>query len=204
MVVKSLLIYVHGFLCTNAPPRVAALREYISDHQLDIDLLNPQLPGKPQPAVQLLEEMIASASGKYESVLLIGHSLGGYFATYLATKHNLKAVLINPVIHGYEIMCEYIGPCYSPHFDESFVIDVEDIEYLVGLDVEGIPDKSSFLIFQQMGDEIINQQEVSAYFDGCKMVVEEGGNHDFVNFERQFATLVEFLLGDLSSVEEQG
>ena len=191
----TLVIYVHGFLCTNNPPRVSALRQHVEEHQLAIDVVSPRLPGKPRAAITLLETLIETQAPKYESIVLIGHSLGAYFSTYLVSKYHLKAVLLNPVIHGYEIMCEYLGECYSPHFDEHFEITMDDIEYLVGLDVETIPHKQNVMVLQQLGDEIIDQRKVSSYFDGCRLLIEEGGNHDYANFEQHLEMVVAFLCG---------
>ena len=190
---SRLIIYIHGFLCTNNPPRVSALQHFVDERNLDIVVQSPQLPGKPKQAVEQLEQLIETESDNVESIALIGHSLGAYFAAYLATKYHLRAVLLNPVIHGYQIMCEYIGQCYSPHFNEHFEIDVDDIEYLVTLDGEPEANKQSVLVLQQLGDEISDPQEVISYFQDYPMRVEKGGNHDFVGFERHFETAIHFL-----------
>ena len=190
---SRLIIYIHGFLCTNNPPRVAALQQFVDERKLDIVVQSPQLPGKPKQAVEQLEQLIEAECGNVESVALIGHSLGAYFAAYLATKYHLRAVLLNPVIHGYQIMCEYIGQCYSPHFDERVEIDVDDIEYLVTLDGQPEANKQSVLVLQQLGDEILDPLAVLSYFHDYSLLVEKGGNHDFVGFERHFETAIHFL-----------
>ena len=81
--------------------------------------------------------------------VLIGHSMGGYFATYLATRHDLKAVLVNPVVRGYEIMCEFYGPVHNPHTGRDFDIDETDIDYLLSIYLETLAEPSRFLLMQQ-------------------------------------------------------
>jgi predicted esterase YcpF (UPF0227 family) len=55
-----------------------------------------QLPVSARDAVALADAQIARCS---TPPTVVGSSLGGYYATCLAEKHGLKAVLINPAVH---------------------------------------------------------------------------------------------------------
>jgi len=190
---KSLLIHVHGFLSSSDAARVGALREYIDANSVDVEVISPRLPNNPKSAVDLIEAMINKERLHRDSISLIGHSLGGYFSTYIASKNGIKAVLVNPVVRGYEIMCEFFGECYNPHTGETFEIGEDDIAYLVDINVENIPDHGLFMAMQQLGDEITDPDEVLAYYKGCKLVTEEGGCHEFSDFENHTQSIFEFL-----------
>lgn len=192
---NDLLIHIHGFLSSNDADRVAALREHLKAGGLDVDVISPQLPNTPELAVQLIEKIIGEEIGSRRSIALIGHSLGGYFATYIASKHQLRTVLVNPVVRGYEIMCEFFGECYNPHTDEKFEIGEADIEYLVNIHLEELPNPDLFLVMQQLGDEITEPDHALDYYRPCKWIVEDGGCHDFSNFENHAEAVIDFLFG---------
>ncbi len=45
----------------------------------------------------------------------LGSSLGGFYATWLAEKHNVRAVLINPAIDPHVGLRTYLGPQQAFH-----------------------------------------------------------------------------------------
>ena len=59
-----------------------------------VEFACPALPPLADASIRIAEKLIR---GK-KSACLIGSSLGGFYATWLAEKHGLKAVLINPAI----------------------------------------------------------------------------------------------------------
>ncbi|HEY6130769.1 MAG TPA: YqiA/YcfP family alpha/beta fold hydrolase [Halioglobus sp.] len=192
---NNLIIHVHGFLSASEAERVSALRKYIHAKGLYVDVISPQLPETPKAAIDAIEKIIADENSNRDSISLIGHSLGGYFSTYIASKNQIKAVLVNPVVRGYEIMCEYFGECYNPHTDKKFNIGADDIAYLISINVENIPDRNLFMVMQQLGDEIIDPNDTLSFYNGCKLITVDGGCHDFSNFENHIESVVEFLYG---------
>jgi predicted esterase YcpF (UPF0227 family) len=189
----NLIIHVHGFLSSSDPERVRLLKEYIGVNALDAEVISPRLPNNPKSAVDLIEAIIAAELPCRKSISLIGHSLGGYFVTYIASKHCLKAVLINPVVRAYDIMCEFYGECYNPHTNEKFEIGEDDIAYLVTINVEKVTNPSLFMVMQQLGDEITDPAEVLSYYKDCRLTIEEGGCHEFSGFESRIGSVFEFL-----------
>src|SRR5438270_13973343 len=49
------------------------------------------------------------------SICFVGSSLGGYYATYLAERHDAKAVLTNPAIEPHVGLRAYLGPQKNLH-----------------------------------------------------------------------------------------
>lgn len=189
----NLLINIHGFLSSHKSDKVVELRDYIEQKYTDIQFISPCLPDRPADAVRLVEEIIKKQSEFFDAVGIIGHSLGGYFATYIASKNKIKAVLVNPVIRGYEIMCEFYGECYNPHTDTKFSINDRDIEFLISINSEPIRDKSLFLVMLQLGDEIVDAQAVLSCYTGCSIIIEKGGCHDFAGLVNHADSIVDFL-----------
>lgn len=191
-----LLINIHGFLSWHQSPKVLALRDTIRHRFPSVDFVSPELPDRPSEAVAVVESLITQHADHYKTIGLIGHSIGAYFATYLAVRHQLKAVLVNPVVRGYEIMCEFYGPVHNPHTGRDFEIDETDIDYLVSIYLEALPEPSRFLLMQQLGDEIVDPTVAKEYYPDCPRIVEQGGNHDFVGLENHTDEIVHFLFGE--------
>lgn len=188
----NLIINIHGFLSSHESEKVVAFRQRIEQYQ-DVDFISPCLPNNPQSAIETIERLITDNRASYQKIALIGHSLGGYYATYLGSKYGLRAVLVNPVVRGYGIMCEFFGASINPHTGEPFEIGERDIAYLFQIHLETLPDNSLFLVMQQLDDEILDPQEALAYYAECEQLVEDGGCHDFVGFARHSQRIMIFL-----------
>ena len=44
----------------------------------------------------------------------------------------------------------------------------------------------------QTADEVLNYQQAVEKYQHCQLVVEEGGDHSFINFEQQLPTIAAF------------
>ena len=86
-----MLLYLHGFRSVGLCYKGKQIITFAPD------ALTPNLSYVPTLAIALAESLIAEYS-KTHKICLIGSSLGGYYATFLAQKYHLKAVLVNPVI----------------------------------------------------------------------------------------------------------
>jgi len=85
------ILYLHGYDSSSQGTKPQMLRELCTDNRL----LIPDLPLDPQKCLELSEDTLKTASN---DTLLIGASLGGFYAFYLASKYNRDCLLINPVI----------------------------------------------------------------------------------------------------------
>lgn len=195
----QLLINIHGFLSSHASEKVAELQAFIDTHAPGVAFTSPCLPDHPQEAVTLLDDLIQQQSRHYDRIGLIGHSLGGYYATYLASRHHLKAVLVNPVVRGYDIMCEFYGEVHNPHSGRDFVIGEADIDYLFRIYLDTLPDTSLFLVLLQLADDIVDPSSAQTYYQGCEVIVEAGGSHDFDGLVRHGNRIINFLLDEQSA-----
>lgn len=86
------ILYLHGYDSSSQGQKAQILRKQCSENRL----LIPDLPLNPQEAMQLSEDMLRTASN---DTIIVGASLGGFYAYYLAAKFKRDCLLINPVIH---------------------------------------------------------------------------------------------------------
>jgi predicted esterase YcpF (UPF0227 family) len=190
---KKLLLHIHGFLSSSHHARQNKLENYINAQQLNVEVLCPELPDNPAPALAVLEQIIEQALSERRQVALLGHSLGAYFATYLADKYQLRAVLLNPVVRGYDIMCEFFGQGFNDHTKTSFEIGEADIQCLIGLYLEKLSNPDSLMVIQQAADAVVDPLDAEDYYRACRLKIESDGHHDFNGFERIVVDVVNFL-----------
>lgn len=188
-----MIIYIHGFGGSGEGSKAKAFRKYFES--IGETFIAPSLSYVPELAIKTLEELINSYKGE---VYLIGSSLGGYYTTCLAKKMYVKkAVLINPSVYPAKTLQRAIGN--APNFyDGSHYSWSETHIGMLGKYEKNIDDcKHKFMVLLQKGDELLDYREAAEKYDGCEMIVEEGGSHGFDGIERHFETIREFFaIGD--------
>lgn len=126
--------------------------------------------------------------------MLVGSSLGGYWATWLAEQYGLPAVLINPAVKPSILLPEYLGvELKSYHTQESYILDEKDVRDLMAVDVAEIQKEANYWVMVQTADESLDYKLAVDKYAGCRQLVEEGGDHGFVGFERWIPSAIRFL-----------
>lgn len=157
----------------------------------DDDLLCPQIPVIPDEARIFLEKLVEQALKKY-SLSFVGSSLGGYYATYLAEKYAGTAVLINPSVKPYETLAAYLGK-NTFYFDEgSWDFNESHIQQLKAMDVAMITVPDRYLVLLQTGDETLDYRQAEQKYKKGYCVIEQGGDHGFMGFERFIPQIMQF------------
>jgi uncharacterized protein len=122
----------------------------------------------------------------------MGRSLGGFWATWLAEKYNLPAVLINPAVKPQEFMPGYLEvDLKSYHTDDSYRLRAQHIDEIIAVDVP-VTRLSNYWLLVQKGDETLDYRRAVQKYAGCKQTIEDGGDHSFQGFERFFDDCMTF------------
>ncbi|MCA1978260.1 MAG: esterase [Thiobacillus sp.] len=185
-----MLVYLHGFNSSPASGKARQLGEHLAALGRLADYYCPALPNSPREAIAKVEAHLARAGAN--DVTLVGSSLGGFYATYLAEKHGWKAVLVNPAVHAHKLLKSALGTQTNWHTGEKWVLTEAHIAELAALDIARITRPERYLLLVQTGDEVLDYRDAVAYYAGCRQIVEEGGDHGFAHFERHFPTLLDF------------
>ncbi len=184
------ILYIHGFNSSPSSMKTQLTHQYLVKNNLDVKFYCPQLLSTPNEAIQQLENIIKAKPD--DDWYLFGSSLGGYFATYLAEKYQIKAVLINPAIRPFELLVDYLGEQKNPYTDEVYQVTQQHISDLSGLFQEKI-NKKLYMTMVQTGDEVLDyQQAVDKFYQG-RLIVQKGGDHGFVNYKDMLPEIVNFL-----------
>lgn len=181
-------IYIHGFGSSGQGGKASLFRKYYSS--INESFIAPSLSYIPDLAITTLEELIKS----YRDVKLIGSSLGGYYAIYLAEKYNLKATLINPAIASSNTLKRAInlkGTAINYYDNSSFTWQDSYIEMLKKLEIQNPNQKNLFLLLQK-GDDVLDYKEALNKLPKAKLILEENGTHSFEGIERYFEEIRRF------------
>lgn len=182
------ILYLHGFRSSPASWKVRLLGDHLAAAGLGEHLLCPALSPVPRVAMAQAEALIAAADGP---LTLVGSSLGGYYATWLAERHDLRAVLINPAVLAPLSLTEHLGRQTNLHTGEAFELTGAHIDQLRALEVECIT-PARYLLLVETGDEVLDYREAVARYAGARQIVLEGGDHSFTRFPEFLPQILEF------------
>ena len=168
-----MLIYIHGLNSSSRSSKAGLLRERMTALGRAADYACPDLPHRPQRAFEMLEALITGGRGP---VALVGSSLGGYYATCLAERHGVRAVLVNPAVQPYEGLRALLGPQQNFHTGERYELTQAHLDELADMEVATITRPERYLLMVQTGDEVLDYRQAVERYRGCRQRVIEGGD----------------------------
>lgn len=183
----GLILYLHGFCSSPASWKARLLGDEMARRGLAAQFLCPQLPPVPGQVVAELSRFLETAG---RPVTLIGSSLGGHYASHLAAKFGLPAVLINPAVISALPADRFVGEHTNFHSGERFVFTAEHAAQLAAQVLR--PDPARLWLLLETGDEVLDYRAAQAHWFGCRQTVFEGGDHSFTRFPELMPQLIEF------------
>ncbi|MCX7173264.1 MAG: esterase [Proteobacteria bacterium] len=184
-----MILYLHGFRSGPASHKAQQLHARMQEKGLGEHFACPQLPVSPSEAVAFCEEIVAASD---RPVTLIGSSLGAYYATYLAERHNLRAVLVNPAVVAHLSLLEYVGPQTNLYSGESFEFTHGHIDELRALEVPKISTPQRFWLLVETGDELLDYRQAVTKYAGARKAVLEGGDHSFTRWSDYLDDIIHY------------
>ena len=182
------ILYLHGFCSSPQSWKARLLAEAMAARGLADRLYCPFLSPVPDEAVAQAEAIITSHEGP---LAVAGSSLGGFYATWLAEKYDLRAALINPAVKAPVSLEKYLGPQINLHTGEAFEFTLAHVAQLRAMEVANVT-PSRYLLLVETGDEVLDYREAVARYAGCRQHVFPGGDHSFTRFPTCVGQLIEF------------
>tara|TARA_Y100000296_G_scaffold83830_1_gene115699 strand:+ start:1327 stop:1908 length:582 start_codon:yes stop_codon:yes gene_type:complete len=189
------ILYLHGFLSSPKSIKAQATKQYFEQNHSNVTLHIPELSNFPSKVESQLLELIDSTPALLENGLkLIGSSMGGYLSTFLLEKFGGKAVLINPAVRPYELLQSFIGTHENPYSREKFEIVESDMGVIKALEAASIKKPDCYKVLLQTEDETLDYRLAAEKYQQSHLLIEEGGDHSFVGYEKHLPAIAEFLL----------
>jgi len=182
-----MIIYLHGFNSSPASFKANLLRQKLESMGRGAEFSAPALPHRPSAAIRVLGAEVA----RHPGAVLVGSSLGGYYATWLAEKHGLKAVLVNPAVRPYELLVPLVGRQKNFHTGEEHDFTAQHVAELRALEV-GRVTPARYLLVVAKGDEVLDYRQAVQRYRGCRQLVIEGSDHGLSDFADYLETVLEF------------
>lgn len=180
-----MILYLHGFASCGRGNKSDALAAHFGRDRL----LAPDLPPRPRDAIALLE-----ALREREAIeLVVGSSLGGFYALWLNRSRPVPAVLINPSLEPWRTLASRVGPNRRWCDGEPFAFEAAWLEELRAMQRAAFLPDERYLVLLQTGDEVLDWRLAAERLGRFEVVVEEGGNHRFEDLPDHLRRIAAFL-----------
>ena len=175
-----MVVYLHGFRSSPQSFKARLLAERMRNLGLFSAYFCPQLPASPTEAIRLVQACMRDHHSA--DITLIGSSLGGSYATWLAEQTGCRAVLLNPAVKPPRDLTQYIGVSTYYHSDMPFEFKREYIDELLALSVEKITRPERYFLIATTGDEVLDWQEMATHYPQAKQWIIKGSDHGISEF----------------------
>jgi len=201
------LLYLHGFRSSPQSAKARLMADYVARHHPAVHFWCPQLPPSPAEAMAQVREGIAA--WPRGAMAVVGSSLGGFYASWVAQQQSCASVMLNPAVDPARDLARYIGEQTAWHDPEQhFFFRPEFIAELRALDVRQLPPAGPELAIIAKGDELLDWREMAARYSHAQVRLLEGGDHALSAFADHIDAVARFCVlagdGDGAGDDEAG
>ena len=186
------LLYLHGFRSSPQSAKARQMVARVPAQHPSVTCWCPQLPPSPQAAIALLRQGIADWPWAHMAV--VGSSLGGFYATWIAEHTGCKAVLLNPAVDPARDLARHIGEQTNwQNPKERFYFEPTFIGELQALTLHNHPPPERYQVLIAKGDEVLDWREMAARYASAQPTLLEGGDHALTDFDTHIDGVFRFL-----------
>src|SRR5690606_558129 len=192
-----MILYLHGFRSSPVSFKARLMAQELARRGLagPRDWQCPQLPASPRQALdlslQLARDLLQGADHP-RRLTIVGSSLGGYYATWLAERLQCKAVLLNPAVEAARDLATQVGQHHMYHSDTPFEFRAEYVDELATARVAAITQPDRYFLVAATGDEVLDWREMQVRYAGCRQRIVQGSDHGLSDFERWLPEVLDF------------
>jgi len=191
---STLVVYLHGFRSSPNSSKAVKTKEAIkalSTTDNPIHWYCPQLLASPKQSMDMVIEYIQA--NPVDRLIVIGSSLGGFYANYLAERYQCKAVTLNPAVRAPRELAPHVGVMTAYDSDEPFDFRPEYIDELCALQVERLVRPENYFLIAAKGDELLDWKEMVDFYSGAQQLVLEGSDHGISEYSEYLPQVMRFI-----------
>jgi len=186
------ILYLHGFRSSPASVKAQKMALAVKSRMPDAIWHCPALPPSPEQAMQ--EVMASISDWPRGTMTVIGSSLGGFYATWLAEKLGCKAVLLNPAVRPSRDLAHQLGEHAHWHDPEQhFVFETKHVQELQTMELAHITRPERYFAVIAKGDEVLDWNEMTGHYRGIQCKLLPGGDHALSDFDDHIEEIFEFI-----------
>ena len=186
------LLYLHGFRSSPQSMKAQKVAQRVRERHPGVTWWCPQLPPSPRQAME--EVMQGIAAWPRQSMAVVGSSLGGFYATWVAQQTGCPAALLNPAVHPARDLAKYIGELTSWHDpDDRFFFEPAFVDELQALEAGPLREPEKCYAVIAKGDEVLDWREMTGRYPGARIKLLEGSDHALSDFDDHIDALFDFL-----------
>ncbi|HQZ44516.1 MAG TPA: YqiA/YcfP family alpha/beta fold hydrolase [Usitatibacteraceae bacterium] len=174
------ILYLHGFISSPASRKAVMLGDFLRGQAPEIEYRVPSLHHRPAEAISQVLRLCLGEDPA--GLLLVGSSLGGFYATVAAERSGCRAVVINPAVHPQAHFGRYLGAQQNLYTGERFELTREHVAELAALDPPAVTRPDRYWLMVETADEVLDYREAISYYAGAFHTVVQGGDHSFASF----------------------
>ena len=195
-----MILYLHGFRSSPASYKARVVAARMAALGRADELLCPQLPASPRAAMDMALALVDAAmlvnpaTDLATDLAIIGSSLGGYYATWLAERFGCRAVLLNPAVRPLDSLERHVGVTTAWHSEAPFEFKRDYIDELRALAVPAISQPDRYFLLAATGDEVLDYRDMLAHYAGARQHVIAGSDHAISEFADYVDEVLAFCL----------
>lgn len=190
------LLYLHGFRSSPQSMKAQKMAAIVRQRHPAVHWWCPQLPPSPEAALRGVMDEIAGwpRQAGYQSLAVVGSSLGGFYATAVAERMGCKAVLLNPAVEPARDLARYIGEQTAWHDPvQHFFFEPRFVDELKAQHAGPLKTPENYLAIIAKGDEVLDWREMAARYAGSRLRILDGGDHALSDFDTHVPEILDFL-----------
>ncbi len=188
---QAVILYAHGFASCGRGNKSQALARHFGSGRV----VAPDLPPRPRDAIAMLEAVKA----REPLELIVGSSLGAFYALWLNRARPVPAVLINPAVEPWNALATSVGTNHRWCDGSAFRFEASYLDELRRMRRDAFLPDERYLVLLQTGDDVLDWRLAADQLSRFEVVVEEGGNHRFENLPDHLPRIAAFL-GETTTV----
>lgn len=203
------VIYIHGLDSTANSVKGVLLQKYCNTHHADIEIIRPDLNESPDKVFARLCELVQQAKEADDKVVVMGSSLGGYFASLVSNETSCPAVLLNPSTKPHislqrfvddqvidSIACDDGADTVIYRTTGGWAMTLKDLDWFSAHKLQQITHPEKLFVVIKQGDELLDPKVAADFYQsqGAEVALQAGGDHRMTDFEQQLPMIMEHLL----------
>lgn len=200
---KIHLVYLHGFDNSSQSVKASVIRDYCKQYHANINVHCPDLNMEPKKVIEQISQIVITLK-KESPVMIIGSSLGGFFANILSNKLDIPVFLLNPCLYPEETLINLFGDLNlnAPdnnvfyHTKGGWDVTYGDMRWTTMNKITSTIYPEKIAVLLTTGDEVLNYKIALHFYNTQKVkniFIQQGGDHQISNFQEHLPTLIKWI-----------